>query len=81
MPLTGVLIGEPETDDHQHLLGGRVLFFSPDRDEINRKAMGLELDRIAVRDPGTWPEPMAMNLSQAEVDQATSTLRRSSSSR
>ena len=53
-----VLIGEPETDDHQHLLGGRVLFSSPDRDEIDRKAMELELDRIAVRDwapgPSRW---------------------------
>ena len=57
-----VLIVEPQTDDEQRLLGGRVLFHSPDRDEVYRKAKDLRLDRIAVRYLGTWPEDMALVL-------------------
>ena len=57
-----VLIGEPQTDDEHHLLGGKVLHHSPDRDEIYRKATELHLDRIAVRYLGTWPEDMALVL-------------------
>jgi hypothetical protein len=57
-----VLIGEPRTDDQQRLLGGKVLFHSPDRDEVYRKARELRLDHIAVRDLGTWPEDMALVL-------------------
>jgi hypothetical protein len=57
-----VLIGEPETDDQQHLLGGRVLYCSPDREEIYRKATEMQLDRIAVRFLGTWPDDLALVL-------------------
>lgn len=57
-----VLIGEPQTDDEQRLLGGKVLHHSPDRDEVYRKARELRLDRIAVRYLGTWPEDMALVL-------------------
>ena len=57
-----MLIGEPQIDDEQRLLGGVVLFSSPDREAIYCKAMELELDRIAVRYLGTWPEHMALNL-------------------
>jgi len=57
-----VLIGEPQTDDEQRLLRGRVLFHSPDRDEVYRKAQELKLDRIAVRFLGTWPDDMALVL-------------------
>jgi hypothetical protein len=57
-----VLIGEPETDDEQRLLGGRVLFTSTDRDAIYEKAMELNFDRIAVRYLGTWPDDMALVL-------------------
>jgi hypothetical protein len=57
-----VLIGEPQTDDEQRLLGGKVLYHSPDRDEVYRKARELRLDRIAVRYLGTWPEDMALVL-------------------
>jgi hypothetical protein len=57
-----VLIGEPETDDEQRLLRGKVLYHSPDHDEIYRKATELILDRIAVRYLGTWPEDMALVL-------------------
>jgi hypothetical protein len=57
-----VLIGEPQVDDEQRLLGGKFLYHSPDRDEIYRKAKELRLDRIAVRYLGTWPEDMALVL-------------------
>ncbi len=53
-----VLIAEPQVDDEQRLLGGRVVYTSTDRDELYRKAMELKLDRIAVRYLGTWPEDM-----------------------
>jgi hypothetical protein len=57
-----VLIGEPRTDELQRLLGGKVLFHSPNRDEIYRKARELSLDRIAVRYLGDWPEDSALVL-------------------
>jgi hypothetical protein len=57
-----VLIGEPEIDDQQHLLGGKVLYTSTDSDELYRKATELGLDRIAVRYLGTWPDDMALVL-------------------
>jgi hypothetical protein len=57
-----VLIGEPRTDDEQRLLGGVVLFTSTDHDEIYHKAMELNLDRIAVRYLGAWPDDMALVL-------------------
>lgn len=53
-----VLIAEPQVNDEQRLLGGRVVYTSTDRDELYRKAMELKLDRIAVRYLGTWPEDM-----------------------
>ena len=55
-----VLIGEPQTDDEQRLLRGKVLYHSPHRDEVYRKARELGLDRIAVRYLGTWPDDMAL---------------------
>jgi hypothetical protein len=57
-----VLIGDPQVDDEQRLLAGVVLFSSPDRDELYRKAMELKLDHIAVRYLGTWPADMAFVL-------------------
>jgi hypothetical protein len=57
-----VLIGEPQTDEDLRLRAGKVLFHSPDRDEVYRKARELRLDRIAVRYLGTWPEDMALVL-------------------
>ena len=57
-----VLIGDPQIDDEQRLLGGRVLYTSSESDEIYRKATELGLDRIAVRYLGTWPEDMAFVL-------------------
>jgi hypothetical protein len=57
-----VLIADPVTDDGQHLLGGRVVFTSPDGDEIYRKATEPRLDRIAARFLGPLPEHVAFNL-------------------
>jgi hypothetical protein len=57
-----VLIGEPETDDQQHLLGGRVLWTSTNSEELYLKATELGLDRIAVRYLGTWPDDLALVL-------------------
>jgi hypothetical protein len=57
-----VLIGEPQTAEDLSLRAGKVLFHSPDRDEVYRKARELRLDRIAVRYLGTWPEDMALVL-------------------
>ncbi len=57
-----VLIGEPETDDGLEVISGKILFHSPDRDEVYRKARELQPGRFAVRYLGTWPENMALVL-------------------
>jgi hypothetical protein len=57
-----VLIGEPQTDENLTLRAGKVLFHSPDRDEVYRKARELHPGRFAVRYLGTWPENMALVL-------------------
>jgi len=57
-----VLIAEPETDDMQRLLRGKVVCHGPDGDELLRKATELKLDHIAVRYLGEWPEDMVFIL-------------------
>jgi hypothetical protein len=57
-----VLIGDPQTDEDLSLRAGRVLFHSPDRDEVYRKALELQPGRFAVRYLGTWPNDMALVL-------------------
>lgn len=57
-----VLIGDPRTDDSQHLLAGRVLFHSPDREEVYRKAIELRPGYFAFRYLGELPEDMAFVL-------------------
>jgi hypothetical protein len=57
-----VLIGEPRTDENLSLQAGRVLFHSPDRDEVYRRAEELRPGRFAVQYLGTWPENMALVL-------------------
>jgi hypothetical protein len=56
-----VLIAEPEIDDKLEMVSGKVVFHSPDADEIYRKARELKLDQIAVRYRGnslsTWCSP------------------------
>jgi hypothetical protein len=34
-----VLIGDPQTDEHHHVHAGKVLFHSPDREEVYRQAI------------------------------------------
>jgi hypothetical protein len=53
-----VLIGEPETDEFQHVSAGKVLFHSPDRDEVYRKAIELRPGHFAFRCLGDWPKDM-----------------------
>jgi hypothetical protein len=57
-----VLIAEPETDDTQRLLRGRVVSHGPDRDALLRKATELKLAHIAVRYLGEWPEDLVLVL-------------------
>jgi hypothetical protein len=57
-----VLIGEPQVDEKLSVLGGKVLFHSPDRDEVWRKAGELGLDRTAVRYLGPTPEHIVSRL-------------------
>jgi len=51
-----VLIGDPQTDELQRVLGGKVLFHSRNREEVYQKAIELKLDRCAFRYLGTYPE-------------------------
>lgn len=57
-----VLIGEIQTESRLNVLSGKVLFHSPDRDEVHRKARELRPGRYAVQYLGTWPENMALVL-------------------
>jgi hypothetical protein len=57
-----VLIDDPKVDDGPKLLGGIVLFSSPDRAELYRKAMELKLDHVAIRYLGIYPKHMIINL-------------------
>jgi hypothetical protein len=61
-PSEWVLIGEPEIDELTRLRAGRVLFHSPARDDIDRKAVELRLPHFAVRYCGALPEHMALLL-------------------
>lgn len=57
-----VLIGEPQTDEFQHVRAGKVLFHSPDRDEVYRKAIELRPGDFAFRHLGELPSDMAFAL-------------------
>jgi hypothetical protein len=57
-----VLIGDPQTDDALQLRGGRVLFHSPDRDEVSRKAMEFPPGRYALRFLGERPGDVVLIL-------------------
>jgi hypothetical protein len=61
-PSEWVLIGEPQTDEASRLLAGRVLFHSPNRDDVYRQAVELRLPYFAVRYLGTMPENTALVL-------------------
>ena len=57
-----VLIAEPQTDEMQRLLGGKVIFHSTDRAALWDKVGELKLDRVAVRFLGEYPEHMVFGL-------------------
>ena len=57
-----VLIGEPLTDETLELRAGRVLFHSPDRDEVCRKAMEYPPGRYALQFLGPIPDDFVLVL-------------------
>ncbi len=57
-----VLISEPQTDEFQRLRAGKILFHSPDREEVYRKAIELRPGDFAFRSLGELPEDMAFLL-------------------
>jgi hypothetical protein len=61
-PSEWVLIGDPQTDESQRLLAGKVLCHSPERDEVDRKLLELRPSRFAFRYLGTLPEDTALVL-------------------
>jgi hypothetical protein len=61
-PSQWVLIGDPQTDESQHLLAGTVLFHSPQRAEVDQKLLELRPSRFAFRYLGTLPKDVALVL-------------------
>ena len=59
-PSEWVLIGDPRTDLNQQLMAGRILFHSPDRDEVDRILLEMRPPRFAFRYTGEPPQNMAM---------------------
>ncbi|MFI5455196.1 MAG: hypothetical protein ACHRXM_07055 [Isosphaerales bacterium] len=57
-----VLIGDPETDEYQRVVAGKVLFHSLKRDEVYQKALELRPRHSAFRFLGTIPEDMVFVL-------------------
>lgn len=57
-----VLIADPQHDEFTQLRAGRVIFHSPDRDEVYQKAVELRLPHIAVRYFGPRPEHVVLGL-------------------
>jgi hypothetical protein len=57
-----VLIADPQTDEMQRVLGGRVVFHSPDRAAVWKKFGELKLDGAAVHFLGEYPEHMVLRL-------------------
>jgi hypothetical protein len=50
-----VLIVDPQTDEHHHVLAGKILFTSPDREAVYDKALELRPTDCAIRFLGEWP--------------------------
>ncbi len=57
-----VLVGEPQTSPTLEVQSGKVLYHSPDREEVYRKAIELRPKRFAVLFTGTMPEGTAVVL-------------------
>jgi hypothetical protein len=57
-----VLVSDPETDEDLAIQGGKVLWHSPDRDEVYQKAIELRPRRFTVLYTGELPEDAAIIL-------------------
>jgi hypothetical protein len=57
-----ILVEDPETNDALEVQRGKVLWHSPDRDEVYRKAVELKPARFAIVHTGAWPENMEVVL-------------------
>ena len=57
-----VLVGDPVTDATNHVLSGRVLAHSADRDELYRRAIAINPKRSAFLFTGAIPENTAVVL-------------------
>ena len=56
-PSEWVLIDQPQTDQFDHVIGGKVVFHGKDREEVYRQALQLPIPRhCAVRFTGP-PDP------------------------
>ena len=55
-PSEWILIVDPVTSDQRGVESGRVVFHSPDRDEMYRKAIEVQAPRIAFYYTGKIPE-------------------------
>ena len=57
-----VLVADPQTDANLHVLKGKVVCHSKDRDEVYREAVALRPTRCAVLFTGQIPENTAVVL-------------------
>ena len=57
-----ILILDPVTDDALEVQSGAVVWHSPDREEVYRKAIELQPTRFAVLFTGTMPQGTAIVL-------------------
>jgi hypothetical protein len=57
-PSEWVLIEDPEVDEQLDVIRGKVIWHSPDRDEVDRKMLELRPKSPATVYTGAWPEGM-----------------------
>ena len=57
-----VLLEDPQIDEQLQLVGGKVVFHSKDRDEVDRKALELRPRHSAFLYTGPMPEDTAIVL-------------------
>jgi hypothetical protein len=57
-----VLVSDPEVDEHLQVTGGRVLWHSKDRDEVDRKLLELRPKVFATLYTGRIPKDAAVIL-------------------
>ena len=55
-PSEWILVEDPKTDEVLDVQGGKVLWHSPDRDEVYRKAVELRPKRSAILNTRRIPE-------------------------